>query len=384
MIRYSKVLVLAAALAAPSFALAQADSGTDMRDIQPGKTDIMVPDEAPSRLGTDNGTGAGSMNLDSGTGGAPMTGTTGGSMNGGSMNGGSMDSTGTEPMGTGGSNIAAPPENTYPNQNLRGEPEGADSSSFNTGNVSVDAGVDYTSAYFFRGYNQEDSRVIIQPYGTITVGVGDLGGNAVSVYAGVWNSLHGQPSLGDNVFYETDFYGGANIELKPVTVGVVYTAYTSIANAFDIIQEVGVTLSVDDGEIASKMGIPFALNPTVGYYFEVADSGGSEDQYLQFGVAPSVYTLFKGSDNQIEISVPIVFGTSPKGYYTEANGSNSFFGFGSVGVAASLPLPIPKSYGEWSLTGSVQYLRLFADSVEAANNGNQDQFIGTAGISFTY
>ncbi len=379
--RYSKVLVLAAALACPSMVLAQADTGTDMRDIQPGKTDIMVPDVAPAKLGTGNG----ATNMGEPMNGGTMNNGNAGTMNNGSMNGGSMNdgSSTAPPMGSD-TSIAAPPTNSYPNQNIKGEPEGADSSKFNTGNVSLEVGVAYTNAYFFRGYNQEDARVIIEPYATINVGVGEIGGNAVTVYAGVWNSLHGQPDGGTNVFYETDFYGGANITLKPVTIGVIYTAYTSIANAFDIIQEVGATATLDDGDIAAKLGIPFALNPFVGYYIEVADSGGSEDQYLQFGVTPTVFTLFKDSDNQIAISVPILFGTSPKGYYTEANGSNSFFGFGSVGIAASLPLPIPKSYGEWSLTGSVQYLRLFADSVESANNGDQDQFIGTAGIKFTY
>ena len=376
--RYSKVLILAAALACPSLALAQNNPDTtDMRDIQPGKTDIMVPDVAPDRLGTGNTTpptvseGSGMNN---------------GSMNNGSMNNGSMNNgTSTNPpMGNNAGTVDGPIDNTYPNNNIRAQPEGAESSSFNTGNVSVNAGVDYTNAYFFRGYNQEDSRVIIQPYATINVGVGELGGNAVSVYAGVWNSLHSQPSGGTNVFYETDFFGGANITLKPVTIGVVYTVYTSIANAFGNTQEIGATIAFDDADISAKLGIPFALNPTAGYFFEVANSATTEHQYLQFGIKPTVYTLFKGTDNQIELSVPIVFGTSPKGYYTEANGSNSFFGFGSVGIAASVPLPIPKSYGAWALTGSVQYLRLFADSVESANNGDKDQFIGTAGISFTY
>lgn len=379
---YSKVLILAAALACPSLALAQNNAGTtDMRDIQPGQADIMVPDVAPNKLGTGDTTPP-TVSEGSGMNNGSMN---NGSMNNGSMNDGSMnDGSMAPPMGSNAGTVDGPISNTYPNQNIRAEVEGAESSSFNTGNVSVEAGVDYTTAYFFRGINQEDSRVIIQPYATINVGLGELGGNAVSVYAGVWNSLHAQPSAGTNVFYETDFFGGANITLKPVTIGVVYTVYTSIANAFGNIQEIGATISFDDADISSKLGIPFALNPTAGYFFEIDDSSGPEDQYLQFGIEPTVYTLFKGTDNQIELSVPIVFGTSPKGYYTEANGSNSFFGFGSVGIAASVPLPIPKSYGAWALTGSVQYLRLFADSVESANNGDNDQIIGTAGISFTY
>ena len=38
----------------------------------------------------------------------------------------------------------------------------------NTGALTVSGGVDWTTAYFFRGYNQEDTGLIVQPYLTLT------------------------------------------------------------------------------------------------------------------------------------------------------------------------------------------------------------------------
>ena len=40
--------------------------------------------------------------------------------------------------------------------------------------------------------------------------------------------------------------------------------------------------------------------------------------------------------------------------------------------------------GKWYLSGSVNYLHLFADSLEFANYGDQDEIIGSIGIGFSY
>jgi hypothetical protein len=39
----------------------------------------------------------------------------------------------------------------------------------NTGRLSISAGVDSTSAYFFRGIKQETEDLILQPYGELSV-----------------------------------------------------------------------------------------------------------------------------------------------------------------------------------------------------------------------
>ena len=40
--------------------------------------------------------------------------------------------------------------------------------------------------------------------------------------------------------------------------------------------------------------------------------------------------------------------------------------------------------GGWYLNASVTYLHLFADTLELVNNGDDDAWVGTIGISFSY
>jgi hypothetical protein len=66
----------------------------------------------------------------------------------------------------------------------------------NTGRVSLTAGVDWTTDYYFRGILQEDKDWIFQPYGEISFklveGTPAFGNVALTV--GLWNSLHGGPT----------------------------------------------------------------------------------------------------------------------------------------------------------------------------------------------
>ena len=83
--------------------------------------------------------------------------------------------------------------------------------------------------------------------------------------------------------------------------------------------------------------------------------------------------------------MPLALGLSVDDYYLDSEGDNELFGYGSVGLMASLPLKLPAKYGSWSVTGGVQYIQLFADSAEAANDGGTDyEVLGKVGLSFTY
>jgi hypothetical protein len=57
-------------------------------------------------------------------------------------------------------------------------------------------GVDWTSAYFFRGIKQETEDLILQPYGEVGVKLVDQAGalTALTLTGGVWNSLHTGPT----------------------------------------------------------------------------------------------------------------------------------------------------------------------------------------------
>ena len=256
----------------------------------------------------------------------------------------------------------------------------------NSGKISLTGGVDLTTAYFFRGYNQEDQGLIVQPYFNIYFKLSDSETNPVTGYIGTWNSMHEEKTGADDgtfgTWYESDLYGGIDVGLGGgFTLGGIYTLYTYPNGAFDSIEEVGFKLSYDDTD---KTGLSFALKPYVGIYFETDDANGSEDTYLEIGIAPTVYTFNEESDMPIALSVPVALGMSIDDYYFDDGGDDEFLGYVSVGLAASVPLKVPSSYGAWSLTGSVTWLQLLADGLETANNDDSTEIIGKVGIGFAY
>ncbi len=256
--------------------------------------------------------------------------------------------------------------------------------SLNSGNIRITGGVDVATHYFFRGYLQEDQDAIVQPYANVFF---DLvkGDNPVTAYIGTWHSFHGEKTGADEgtfgAWYEADFYGGVDATLGGgFTLGAIYTLYAYPNGAFDTIEELGVKLSYDDTD---KWGLPFALKPFVGVYFETDDQNGSEDTYLEAGVAPTVYTWNEGSDQPIAIAVPITVGMSIDDYYFDDTGDEEFLGYGSIGIAASMPLG-SGNFGDWTLNASVTFLQLVADGLELANNDDDNEVIGKIGVSFAY
>ena len=74
------------------------------------------------------------------------------------------------------------------------------------GTITVTAGTDVVNSYMFRGFRQDDTKIITGPYGDIGLVVysGDGGLKSVSVDFGAWNSLHPGDAGSDN----TDLDGG--------------------------------------------------------------------------------------------------------------------------------------------------------------------------------
>lgn len=260
----------------------------------------------------------------------------------------------------------------------------ADDEGPNGGKLSVSGGLDWTTAYFFRGYNQEDTGLILQPYAQITASLVDEDDLTVSAYIGTWNSVHSKhtgASSSPNSWYEQDVYGGVDVGLGPVTIGAIYTYYTYPSDAFETIQEIGGKISFDDSVFWGEDAI-ITLKPYVAAYLETSDGNGSEDAYGEVGIQPS----FDIGDTGVTLAVPVALGLSLDDYYIDpGSGDNEVLGFVSVGALASMPLPIPSDYGSWSLTGGVQYIYLFSDGLQAANDGGTDyELLAKVGVSFSY
>ena len=260
----------------------------------------------------------------------------------------------------------------------------------NTGKVAFSGGVDFTTAYFFRGYNQEDQGLIAQPYANIYFKAVDEEDFKLTPYVGIWNSVHSEQTLADDdgspaAWYESDIYAGADAAFGPFTLGFIYTLYTYPSGAFSTIGELGAKLSYDDTEVAKQIGLPFALKPYVAAYVETFDDNGSEDWYGEVGIAPGIYTFAEDGQYPVSLSLPVIVGLSLDDYYFDDDGNHEFLGFVSVGLQASVPLAfIPSDYGAWSLTGKVEYLWLNAEGLETANHGDESEIIGKLGISFAY
>jgi len=263
------------------------------------------------------------------------------------------------------------------------EPEAYDP---NPGALTLTGGVDWTTAYFFRGYNQEDQGLIFQPYVTVTTALATSDSFTLNGYVGTWNSLQsektGAAATGPDTWYESDLFGGLDFVFGKFTIGTVYTYYTYPNGAFNTIQEVGFKVAYDDTEFM-KDKLTFALKPYAAVYIETSDGNGTEDTYLELGISPS-FSVGKFAGHGVTLSVPIVVGCSLDDYYLDDGGDNEFLGYTSVGLFASIPLGENTKYGTWTLTGGVQWLQLYADSVEAVNHGEESEILGKVGASFAY
>lgn len=255
----------------------------------------------------------------------------------------------------------------------------------NTGALEFSGGFDVASAYYFRGYLQENSGIILQPYLGVAFTPIESDDFTMGVSLGTWNSIHSESTLSDGAgagaWYENDITLELPISFGKFTVTPLYYLYQYPNGAFETIQEIGVTVAYDDMDAISK---GFALNPYIGVYYEFDDANGSEDSYAEIGVGPSWTPPQVGGYDIPALTFPIALGLSLDDYYVDSDGDNTLFGYLSVGVTTSFPLPVPEKWGAWNVNVGGYYQYLFADSAEATNNDSEHVFYGTIGMSFVY
>jgi len=261
----------------------------------------------------------------------------------------------------------------------------------NTGRVALLMGVDWASAYYFRGIaNFQNGGNNVQPYAEVGFKLlEDMGPLTSLVLApGTWMNWHWGggdlvPVSDPRFWYEADLYIKLTANWWEVlSTTVTYTYYTSPNDGFNTYADVGLGFSLSD----SKWLGAFALNPSLLFAFETKGEAlaadGKKGIYMGIGFAPG-YTFFEKSSYPLTVSAPITFGFSVKDYYT-VNGQNQTFGYFSGGPLLSMPLKfIPASFGSWSIKAGVQFLVLNSN-LKAVNTNNGFAPIGSVGLSLTY
>lgn len=258
---------------------------------------------------------------------------------------------------------------------------------------SVEIGVDYTTAYFLRGINKEDSGAIIQPYAELDIDLVEYdNGLALDAVLGTKNSIHSSNNTardGDTTssWYESDFHIGLTADYEQFEFGISYLWRTSPSSAFSTVEELILSVEYDDSDFGfySDQGFEgFALNPTAKIVFELDNTsfGDEEGVYLELGVAPDYELITEGDFAGTTVAFPVTLGLSLGDYYDDGTDDDTL-GYVAFGPVVEAPLPIEAEWGNWTASAGLTILVL-GDALESANEGDSTEFIGTIGVGLSF
>lgn len=259
----------------------------------------------------------------------------------------------------------------------------------NRGRVTFTVGMDFTTAYFFRGILQERNGFIWQPYAEMAINVfkGDGAVSSVDLGMGIWSSVQTAKTLasgsGPSNLYEVDYYPSVSVGFSNgIETSLTYVIYTGPNGSFNTIQQLDWGLAYDDSELLGD----FAFGPTATFSFELDNTsfGTREGGYFEIAGAPGVEVM-KESDYPLTFTFPLALGLSMYDYYESVDPyHNQTFGFFSFGANAGVPLAfIPEDFGEWSANLGITVLAL-SQTLKQVNDNDNPFPIGTFGISMTY
>ena len=233
---------------------------------------------------------------------------------------------------------------------------------------TVTTGLDFTSAYVFRGIPQHSGGTIAQPYGDVAFALK----HGITADIGTWNSIHSTAAAGN--YYERDYFGSLTFTAGKLKPGLLYTSYTSPADSFATVQELAGTLAIDDSKSA------FPLSPKIVLAFELgdgqADGGAGKGTYLELGVRPTVKLAPK-----VTLAIPVKTGLSAHNYYEGPTGSNRF-GYFDTGLSLSVPVVSGKS-GTLEVHGGVDFVWL-GDNMKLLNDNDRFKPISLVGFTYSY
>ncbi|MEM6393820.1 MAG: TorF family putative porin [Planctomycetota bacterium] len=257
--------------------------------------------------------------------------------------------------------------------------EAQEAPAVNNGEIAFSFAVDVTTNYYFRGFEQEDSGLIVQPDFSVSTEVAE----GISVYVGTWQSLHtdetgASPGPGPDFWYESDFYTGVTLALiENFEFDISYIAYLYPGGAFNDIHELDIAAGYDASSILDGLGFGALVA------IELRDDNGTEDVYGELSAGWGT-DIVEGGDYPVTLDLGATLGLSLDDYYTDAGGDNEFFGYLQFDVGVSTPLAfIPDEYGSWSGGATISFIILNGD-VALEDSGGDFAVVGTVGISADY
>ncbi len=249
------------------------------------------------------------------------------------------------------------------------------------------AGVDFTNAYFYRGIYQERDGGIIQPAIEFTYNLHSSEDGAlqdVTASIGGWWSFHSERTgamQDPSWLYEGDYYAGLSFGFDGgITAGASYTFLTSPNDAFSTTQELNLSLAWDDSDALGA----WSMQPWANLTIETNRTafGPDEGFGLQLGVEPTLYTA---ENDCFTLTLPAQLGLALDDYYESDSGGENTLGFGTVGLAASMPLNfMPEGAGDWSLGVSGTYYHFFSSALEEANRDDNSYLVGMLSIGVDF
>jgi hypothetical protein len=246
-------------------------------------------------------------------------------------------------------------------------------------------GVDFRDQYFFRGYNYVSSGFIAQPYVQLGYTIFRDENLALTPHGGAWfDFTENQGPNPPTHFSEFRGNGGLAVQTGNLALDFQYVQYRSPSDAFQgTVHEVGVDLYYDDGAAWRNDRCPVSgLNPSFSLYYELKDERDNDyNTFVGLGLEPALRPVDVATI-PVTVSFPLTLGGSYDGYYKDSDGHNANFGYWEAGVRVALPLG-RGAYGmRWSLDAEVDYVRLLADSAEAANGNDNDDIVFRLGLAF--
>jgi hypothetical protein len=247
--------------------------------------------------------------------------------------------------------------------------------------------LDVTNAYYFRGILQEREGVQIEPWTEVYFNLfssedGPI--RDVTFGGGAWLSFQSERTLATEDpqwLYEADYYPLLTIGFAGgVSLTTVYYWYASPNGAWDeTVQELNFKLAWDDSEALGR----WSMKPWVNLAIETHSTsfGPNEGQGVQLGIGP---TLYAAEDESFTLTAPCELGLAIDDYYENAGGGENTFGYGSVGLLASMPLSfVPEGAGAWTFSLGADYL-FFSSTLEDANRGRSTYPVGTASLAVAF